>query len=934
MREATRTSHLYDFEDLSPKDFSRLCFWIVDNLDEFFDAQHYDLTGDKNRDVIAKRYDKNIEKTEVCYFQSKRYKKIRFGNLKTELDSINRHSCQDPDFKPDRIYFVLSCDLSPHIKDKTENYGKNLGFQNIIFWTRTELDKKAKDTNASQEFFSQSVSQVEIKEYFGKESDSIKSEIRNLMRNYTEDNSAQKEEKQLVDKELKSAKELIDTNQFEQAIEKVTTYLGILNQKPEKYKKQLSIAYHYLGICFNRLPEEGGDLTKAEEYVKMAIKLNPRHVNSKCTLAYINIRKGKKENFEEAYKITSQIWNKTKKKEPYLLDIFLWAIAFSKSTQEAIQFFESSEIAQKIALKNDVTSSIVGRLYAELKKYKKSLEFIEIALGIKPDSPIYLYSKGSIYIAQTLAEDSTISNFEIVPKLKNYSKAEESLSLLSSALSLFKIQPNLFYEQLTRLEIFFCALMLNKTEDEEYSRIRSEINDSLLPEYERKKLKFLDFVNSFNSRKFSEALEHLTQFPDWNEISYTTKIKYAKIFLRHGAPEQGKQILSSVEIIATKEKNIEFWIEMSFIEALLGNKTRFLNSMKRIKHLSIGTKFEEAAILHQITFTQRYNEKEIDRYVEQILEHDDKFPSSKLGQQIKALDENKKPTPEILDLFTKSRESYEKFKENYNKSYIPVYFLEKYSKRPYAQIMATMNDASLWTKYYSPEVAFDDEIRENFDNAKCITFDYSTLLNLSKMEMLEELDRIDKKLIITLSLFNKIQYELLLFENEDLRRLWNFLRESDSIQIIDFYSQKLKKDKMARLFEKWIVDSFELALERDAVVMTDDLSFFIILKEYKIKGCISLCFLRWLFEYGFIDEKIFGDAIGDLAERFYIVLPFDGLDLYYIVLEDEYKICLRSYHLVNHITIPGISRSGYSREYRYFINKLWTLGILPEDKNN
>lgn len=934
MRELTRTNHLYNFEDLSSDDFSRLCFWIVDTLDEFSDAQHYDLTGDKNRDVIANRYNKNRRTIDVCYFQCKRYKNIRIGDLKRELDGINHHSHEDSTFKPDRIYFVLSCDLSPTIKDQIKIYGKELGFHTILFWTRTELDKKVKDTNASQEFFSPSASQVEIKEYFGKESDSIKNEIRNLAKTFTGNEPLHKEQKQLVDLELNKAKKLIDDNQFKQAIEKVTAYLGILNQNPDKYKKQLSIAYHYLAICFNRLPDEGGDIDKAEDYAKAAIKLNPRKIQFKCTLAYINIRKGKKENFEKAYKITSRIWDNSKKKEPYFLDIYLWAVALLKSSEEAIRFFELSDEAQQIVSKNEVTSTIIGTFYAELKNYKRSLEFIENALRINPNSPRSLYLKAVVNIAQTLSEENTPSNFEIVPKLKDYSKIEESLEILSSARSFFKEKPDLFYEQLTKLEIFYCALILNKPTDKKHLSIRNEIIESLLPDYEKKKLKFLDFVNNFNSRMFSNAIENLTQFPDWADMDYATKIKFAQIFLRHGAPEQSKQILSSIESVAIKEKNVRFWVEMSFIEALLGNKTRFLNAINKIKQVSIGTRFEEAAFLHQISLTQRYNAEETDRFVENLFEHDNKFPNQRLGRPIKVLDDNKKPTQEILDLFAKKRESYEKFKEYYNKNYVPIYLLEEYSRLPYAKIVATMDDPTLQTKLYAPISSFDQEIRENFDDAKDLIFDYSSLLNLSKMGMLEELERLDKILIITLSLFNKIQYELILFENEDLRRLWNFLRESNSIHIIDFDNQKLKSDQISKLLEKWIVDLFELSSEKNAIVMTDDLSFFRLLKEYKIKGCISLCLVRWLFENEFIDEKIYGCAIGDLAERFYIVIPFDSVDLYYTILEDDCKIRLRSYHLINHITISGIIRSVYSNEYRGLMNKLWKLSILPEDKNN
>jgi hypothetical protein len=66
----------------------------------------------------------------------------------------------------------------------------------------------------------------------------------------------------------------------------------------------------------------------------------------------------------------------------------------------------------------------------------------------------------------------------------------------------------------------------------------------------------------------------------------------------------------------------------------------------------------------------------------------------------------------------------------------------------------------------------------------------------------------------------------------------------------------------------------------------------------------------------------------------YIILPFDGEDLFHIVIDDDCKIKVRSYHLINHITIPEIRPSIYTQQFDYFIEKLWKTGSLPEDKIN
>ena len=72
--------------------------------------------------------------------------------------------------------------------------------------------------------------------------------------------------------------------------------------------------------------------------------------------------------------------------------------------------------------------------------------------------------------------------------------------------------------------------------------------------------------------------------------------------------------------------------------------------------------------------------------------------------------------------------------------------------------------------------------------------------------------------------------------------------------------------------------------------------------------------------------------MGDLAERFYVFLPFSGDDLFQIVMEDKSKITLRSDHLVNQIFLPGSIVQSFTAVFVRFIDLLWKTGSLPEDK--
>jgi hypothetical protein len=92
--------------------------------------------------------------------------------------------------------------------------------------------------------------------------------------------------------------------------------------------------------------------------------------------------------------------------------------------------------------------------------------------------------------------------------------------------------------------------------------------------------------------------------------------------------------------------------------------------------------------------------------------------------------------------------------------------------------------------------------------------------------------------------------------------------------------------------------------------------------------------LRHLLEKKWIDQKMYSTSIGDLAERFYIYLPFSGDDLYQIVMEDKTKITLRSYHLVNQMLLPGFNAASFTKVFARFIFLLWRTGSLVEDKVN
>ncbi|MBI5207044.1 MAG: hypothetical protein HY934_04555, partial [Candidatus Firestonebacteria bacterium] len=226
-----------------------------------------------------------------------------------------------------------------------------------------------------------------------------------------------------------------------------------------------------------------------------------------------------------------------------------------------------------------------------------------------------------------------------------------------------------------------------------------------------------------------------------------------------------------------------------------------------------------------------------------------------------------------------------------------------------------------------------NKLTDNLEKARNLVFDYASLLNLAKMNLLSHLEKLNKNIFISEELFIKIQNELLRFEQEDLRRLWNFLRKSKGIQIIEEIKAELNEKDINEMLDKWLVDSAKLAKNKDAVFIIDDLNtlnFFE--RKENIKVCNSLIILNSFLSKEWIDDKIYSTSLGDLAERFYTFLPFNGYNLYQIVMEDNAKITLRSQHLINQLFLPGSIPESFIKVFIEFIDFLWKSGLLPEDK--
>lgn len=928
--DVTSTRHILPFGNLSDVDFERLCFWILEKSPDFDSVEHYGTTGDKKRDVIGYKHS-TTGKREQWYFQCKKYKKISFATFKNELDAIKKHTDEDKNFKPDAIIFVTGCPVSPSCKDDTKEYARKLSLRYIYFWTNVELDEKVKATEeVMKEFFGGGISTAEIVKKTAEEIKILFPTVFHQPGQSAEFDSVKTDE---INKEIDEAVQFIRANNTEEGKSRLYIVLGKIRDKQKEYANELARTYNNLGVCFNRVKDEGGDFSKAIDYFRLALKTKPTFKKAMVNLASVYLNKGDKNNIKKAYDIALQLWHDSDKKESSFFEIFLLSVYRLQSLKEAITYYESSEEGKLLVSQNAQLLNLIGTMYLEAQDFNKAEELAELALELSPDSSQNLLLKARILISRSQKENVIPSVLEVVPKFQDHQNIEKAMELLYQALEANKSENNRLLEEAIKIDILVCSLWLRRVQEAKYRDIRVSIDITRLDPQQKHQLMIQDFAVELQSRNFGTAYTMLIQSPNWAQTDYREKIRIAQIFFSRGAPQQSKNILKQLEAEAEQKKDAHFWLGMSLNEVLLNNKNLAIKAVQKAKEFSRGTKMEKSILSHFNALMLRYAPSgEVDRLMKGFFDYDKKYPEDRVIRTVKAINDEGKLTEELKSTLLQQREWYKNIKQTFRSQFLPSYFLEKMFNRPYADILSFQSDPELTIELTIPNEQFEKELSDNLEKAEQMVFDYASLLNLSKMNLLGHLAKFGKDLRVTAKLFDKIQRELLLVEQEDLRRLWCFLSSSKEIDIVEECKIELKDENISQLFDEWIIDSMKLAKDKKAIFIADDLRFLNLLRTKDIRGCNSFIILKFMLAQDWVDAKVYSTSIGDLAERFYTFIGFTGDDLFQIAIEDNSKITLRTYHLVNQLFLPGSIATSFTAVFVRFIDLLWKTGSLPEDK--
>jgi len=129
----TGTTHTLPFHQLSPREFERLCLWLVQR-EGYERAEHLGAVGsEQGRDVVAWREGRR------WVFQCKRVQSFGPRDALAEIEKI---LALPADQQPADLLFIVTCDVSANTRQQARE--RCVGGMMCHFWARTELDALVK----------------------------------------------------------------------------------------------------------------------------------------------------------------------------------------------------------------------------------------------------------------------------------------------------------------------------------------------------------------------------------------------------------------------------------------------------------------------------------------------------------------------------------------------------------------------------------------------------------------------------------------------------------------------------------------------------------------------------------------------------------------------------------------------------------------------
>lgn len=737
-------------------------------------------------------------------------------------------------------------------------------------------------------------------------------------------------EKVSVQEELDKGKSLLDKGNYPEAKEIYLHLLGKIENKVG-YETELSKINNNLGV----IAWYENSLDSAINLFNKAINLDTNFVVAIKNLSAVYLEKSLQNKDKEvstkelikAEEIIKPLINGSET-NPLVLQVWIKIINAKNGIKGLEDYLNQNEDELKAILeKDDILNFTLGHLFLESHNLEKAELYTEKCIKLK-ESPEYFILRGRVYLGIALEKDTKAHQYsinDISPEFirnTNLNKASADFGLAMELAQ--KEDVKILYGEISYL------IKLVKT------WLKEPIDESLLPkqaDFDKSSSvlgdQFLKVTDLFRQREYSASYTELKSMPGFNTLPYEEVLRFARTYLYHGQTEISLELFLKIEQEAEKRKDSVYFMDISMAYVLLGQKNNAITAAQKIKDFSTNDN-RKVAFSHYGAVVLHYaSEEGGDRLLENALQFDKEFPELHVVESKKT---DKEGLKEIIDMVNDRKKWVDNIKDIFRNNPIPSYFLQKTFKRPYVAVWSG-RDPEMPIEFTTPEQKFLEELNDNFEKNDTIVPDYLSLLTLSKLDFLENLLRLGKKIVIPFALFEKIQNELLQEENKDLRKLWDFLRKSNQVEIqksVD--SNKFNSKKMEDIFEKWLIECLSICKSDKTVFMTDDMRILKFSRSEKIKSINSWIILQKVMEKGWIDQVMYSKSIGKLAECFYSFISFNGKDLFTIVAEDHFKRTARSFYLIDQVNHPGSDLRSFSIVFAQFIDEIWKPGFVLKDK--
>ncbi len=893
------------------KYFTRIILAIAERVEKLTDCELIDGPNDKKRDVLGYEIGRYNRRSPV-YIQCKHVRDISESILKVEVDGLYKHITEQTIPKPAKIIFALSYTVNSTIRDNIRSYVEqllNVPPSRVVFWCPAELDTKIKgDQSIMQQFIL--TGQVDTNKTNEVKSPDLRPIYESIKRNLTR------------------SVQLIQSKQFQEAEEKLHILLGNIPEK-EAFAKERAKVLNNLGLCYKWNNTQSNDYQKALEAFNKALDLDPTLWRAHCNVVNTLLLTKSPDNDNKAWDLINKLWKEIGPEDEFVVITYIQTYSIKFGKQKALE--EAERVKEELTKngKEELIENVgfwqfLASTYFFNDQLEKSQEVLSKILEQNQYDVDAVYLQAMIKMWNAGKNKDSFNDF--IDNFKSSQEIRNVENLLRKAYKLARddkrndLLPEIYHNW------DVCRLWLWKTTGEKLESLEYPLPEDTKIDNN----KISKIPDRLLNKDYEGAYSAYKEISQAEKTSINAKINIAWIFKEYGYPEISLRILDEIELESSIDLSYKYWLFKSICQVLTENKALAIESCNKAKKSAREKDEGLKEVLSQTGALFIRYQKEGDRLLQNAIEYDNEFPADKTLMKLNINEEKDKDF--IVKSMTDSRQWFEKVLENYRNNPLPVYFLEKTFKRPFIELWAGRGANFPW-EYHIPSDDYKKHLTELLESHEYLIFDYMSLLTLVKASLLGFVERTDKKIYVHKFTFNKIQEELIQFENETLRKLWDYIRKSSRVIIIasdEELDGGLKN--LSGVFEPWLVQSIQIAKNKNYLFVTDDLRLSQAITNEGVKVINSFTFLLYAYDKKWIEKKDYSQIFGEIADCVYSFLPFNYEDLHEIIWQDDYKLTRRSFHLIHQIFLPGAGIISFIHVFIDFIKVLWQSGALSEDK--